>query len=129
MVAVRESTVRACFHIKLLIFFFESVAFTRITCTEQELSFRISQISEYVLCGYYILLFIFLQKRSCKARKDKPTKKANRYQNSSDMKQAPARKRTDEKMFYTLSQQITEPSYKLTLLASECVFHKFYYLD
>ena len=39
IVPVRESTVRARFHIKLLNFFSESVAFTRITtCTEQALS-------------------------------------------------------------------------------------------
>ena len=45
------------------------------------------------------------------------------------LKRAPARKRTEDKMFCRLSQQITKLNYKLTLLASECLFHKFCYLN
>ena len=39
------------------------------------------------------------------------------------LKHAPARIRAEDEM------QITKPNYKLTLLAPECVFHKFCYLD
>ena len=61
--------------------------------------------------------------------KDNPTKKQINGKIQATLKHAHVRKRTEEEMFYRLSQQITKPKYKLTLLAFECVFHKFCYLD
>ena len=61
--------------------------------------------------------------------KNNPTKKQIDTKIQVTLENAPARKRAEEKTFYRLSQQITKPNYKLTLLASEFVFHKFCYLD
>ena len=115
-------------------FFFESVAFTRITaCAEQEFSFRIiATSSKYLNTSFVnilrVMLFIFLQNRSWSV-KNKPTKKRIDAEIQVTLKQAPARNRREEKMSYRLSYQITKPNCKLTLLGFECVFHKVYYLD
>ena len=60
--------------------------------------------------------------------KNNQTKKQIDAEIQVTLKRAPARKRTEDKMFCWLSQQITKPNYKLTLLVSECLFHKFFYL-
>ena len=140
IVPVREPTVCACFHIKLFLwkcfseFFSESVAFARITtCTEQELSFRIIvTYSRYVMrkakfkfCGYYILLFIFLQRRSHRACQRIIQGKSKSIPNSNDAEKCTSSKSHRGENVYRLSQQITKPNYKSTLLAFECVFHKF----
>ena len=61
--------------------------------------------------------------------KNNPVKKQIDVEIQVTLKNAPARKRRYEKMFYRLSQQITRPNYKLTLIALECVFHEFCCLD
>ena len=134
IVPVRESTVHACFHIKLL-FFSESIALTRITtCSEQELFFRIIAIStryECETCQYelHFVVCFSSEKVLQNLPKNNRTKKQIDAEIQVTLKRAPARKRTEDKMFCRLSQQITKLNYKLTLLASECLFHKFCYLN
>ena len=67
-----------------------------------------------------VMLFIFLQNRSWSV-KNEPTKKRIDAEIQVTLKQAPARNRTEEKMSYRLSYQITKPNCKLTLLGFECV--------
>ena len=62
-------------------------------------------------------------------KENNPTEKQIDAEIQATLKHAPARKRAEEKMFYSLSQQIIKPNYVLILLVSECVFHKFCYLD
>ena len=52
---------------------------------------------------------------------NKPPKKQINAEIQVTLKKEPARKRAEVKMFYTLSQQITKPNYKLILLTSESV--------
>ena len=117
MVPVQESTVGACFHTKLLIFF-KSIAFTRFrTCTEEELSFKIiATCLRYMNTSCVNIIFcclFFFREGLARLVKNKPTKK----QIGADitLKQAPAGKRTEKKMFYMLWQQITKPNYKLQI--------------
>ena len=121
------------FFYQLLFFFWKCSFHTHYLRRVQNKNFpfcKFSQISEYEFCENYVLLFIFLQKRSYKAsqwiiqRSTKSTPKFKWYWDK-----APARKPTEDKMFYTLSQQITKPIGKLTLLASEWVFQTFYCLN
>ena len=61
--------------------------------------------------------------------KNNPTKNQVDAESQAILKHAPGRKRTEEKMFYWLSQQVTKPNCKLKILASKCVSHTFCYLD
>ena len=54
--------------------------------------------------------------------RNNPTKKQIDAEIQVTLKNAPAQKRTEEKMFYRLLQQIIKPNCKLTLIASENVF-------
>ena len=56
--------------------------------------------------------------------KNKPTKKQINAKIQVTLTHASARKRTEEKILCRSSQQITKLNYKLTLLASDCAFHK-----
>ena len=120
-------------------FFPESAAFTRIaTCAKQERSFRIvAASSRYVMRKVWIrvlwilhfVVYLSSEEVLQGLSKNNPTKKQIDAEIQVTLKNAPPRKRTEEKMFYRLLQQITKPNYRLTLLASACVFHKFCCLD
>ena len=124
MVPVREFTVHACFHIKLLIFFWKCT-FTRITRTEQELSFTITApFPIYLNTSFVTITFcglFFFREGLARPVNNKPPKKQINAEIQVALKKGPAQKRAEEKMFYTLSQQITKPNCKLTLLKSESV--------
>ena len=97
-----EWIICTCLHIKPLhIYLFECEPFTCIIMfTEQELSFRIIANSpihllwkcEYEICEYYILVFIFLQKRSYKACRRLIHPKTSRCRNPSDTKKCSSSK-------------------------------------
>ena len=109
----------ACFYINFYLIYLFICFFT--TCTQQELSFRIiAAIPRYLSTSCVNIIFcrlFFLRKSLARPVKNKPTKKQLDAEVQVTLKQVPARKRTGEKMFYTLSEQITKPNYKLTILA------------
>ena len=113
-------------------FFSEYVASMRITtCTERELSFRIISISSRcvmrkmwirVLWIIHFIVYFSLEEVLQGLSRNNPTKKLIDAEIQVTLKNAPTQKRTDEKMFYRLLQQIIKPNCKLILIASENVF-------
>ena len=137
-VSVQDSTIRACFRIKLLTFFWKCSFQAHYGMCWKELSFRIIATSPiYVMLKEWIRLLWILhvvvyfssEEVLQDLSKNNPTKKQIDAEIQMTLKNTPVQKGTEEKMLYRLSPQITKPSYKLTILTSECVFHKFCYLD
>ena len=118
MVPVREFTVHVCFYIKLLVFFESALLrvfyfFTIIASSPRYLNTSFVTIT-------FCCLFFFTEGLA-RPVNNKPPKKQINAEIQVTLKKEPARKRAEVKMFYTLSQQITKPNYKLILLTSESV--------
>ena len=115
IVPVLESIVCACFHIRLLI--------------SPQICFAKSGHTNFVNITFYCLFSSEEVLRGLS--KKNVTKEQIEAKIQVTLKYASVRKHTEETMIHRLSQQIiaTKLSYQLTLLAPECVFHKFCCFD
>ena len=122
---IRESTVRDWLHIKLLFIFFWICSFHahyHVYIKRTFLQNYINFIWIRVLWIIHFIVYFSLEEVLQGLSRNNPTKKQIDAEIQVTLKNAPAQKRTEEKMFYRLLQQIIKPNCKLTLIASENVF-------